>query len=515
MTTSTTGRIAPGGSVTGKVESTFDQDWFAADLTAGRTYDINLRGTDTSGGTLTDPNLMGLYDKDGSHISGTSSNDGGVNLDSRLFFTATYTGRYYVSAAGGGHEVVGVGTYTLELADLTASDADSMRSGATDLGDVTALSAEGSRQESIGNTDRADYYRFTLTDTRRVVLELRDLEQDADLSLEDDGGAALAGSREEGSNYEEVTRTLLAGTYYVRIEAKASGASDYTLGYEVRPATPPAPSGLGASPTHEQVTLIWLVSADESVTGYRVFRGADANSLTQLAAVTGRTTTQYFDAGVEPETNYLYAVRAVNTYGQSEPSLSLAVATEAAPPAVADPVVAEQGALQSVSEDIGVDFAADATTSGSVAVGGTVIGAIIGRDDRDWFAVSLVGGERYEIRCWQGPFRPDSPPLNVSPAVYAIYDDKGTKLYTGFKRNCELSPVLFIPDTDGIYYLEMGVHYYTNYRERDSLVYEMSIRTVPDNCRGTYDTDCDIDAASNFSEFPHPGRPGYPGKAKV
>ena len=60
---------------------------------------------------------------------------------------------------------------------------------------------------------------------------------------------------------------------------------------------------------------------------------------------------------------------------------------------------------QSVSEEIGVDFPTDTSTRGAVVVGESVIGAIIGRDDRDWFAVSLLGGERYYIRCWVSELR--------------------------------------------------------------------------------------------------------------
>ena len=73
--------------------------------------------------------------------------------------------------------------------------------------------------------------------------------------------------------------------------------------------------------------------------------------------------------------------------------------------------------------------------------------------------------------------------------------------------------MVFSPDADGIYYLEMGVQYSSSYRYHAS-IYAMSVSVVPDNCRGTYDTNCDIQAAGNYLEFPLPSRPGYPGKAK-
>ena len=176
--------------------------------------------------------------------------------------------------------------------------------------------------------------------------------------------------------------------------------------------------------------------------------------------------------------------------------------------------VAQREIVQSVSEENGVDFPADTSTRGAVVVGESVTGAGVGRDDRDWFAVSLEAGERYHIQCWESRFRQNNQPLTVSPAIYGIYDSDGTKLYTGYKRNCERNQVVFSPDADGIYYLEMGVHFYVNYRESEAYEYGMIISVVPDNCRGTYDTNCDIEAAGNYLEFPLPSRPGYPGKAR-
>ena len=169
---------------------------------------------------------------------------------------------------------------------------------------------------------------------------------------------------------------------------------------------------------------------------------------------------------------------------------------------------------QSVSEEVGVDFPADTSTRGAVVVGESVIGAIIGRDDRDWFAVPLLGGERYHIRCWESELqRLDAHPFSFHPGVHGIYDSDSTKLYTGYSSNCEGNPVVFSPDADGIYYLEMGVQYSSSYRYHAS-IYAMSVSVVPDNCRGTFDTNCNIEAAGNYLEFPLPGRPGYPGKAK-
>ena len=75
--TSTTGSVAVGGTATGELESSGDRDWFAVDLVAGHTYVIDLRGSPTSDGTLSDPYLRGIHDADGNLISGTTNDDDG------------------------------------------------------------------------------------------------------------------------------------------------------------------------------------------------------------------------------------------------------------------------------------------------------------------------------------------------------------------------------------------------------------------------------------------------------
>ena len=51
-TIDTTGSVAVGGSATGDIESAGDRDWFAVELEAGRTYQLDLEGSPTGDGTL-------------------------------------------------------------------------------------------------------------------------------------------------------------------------------------------------------------------------------------------------------------------------------------------------------------------------------------------------------------------------------------------------------------------------------------------------------------------------------
>ena len=131
--TDTTGTVEVGGSVTGEIEAQGDEDWFAVTLEAGKTYQIDMEGSETDGGTLENPFLYTMRDANGDvlrivHDNGswsqnvwTSAQDSGEGLNSRVTFTPDEDGTYYVVAASGGHIQAAdshgrsLGTYSLSV----------------------------------------------------------------------------------------------------------------------------------------------------------------------------------------------------------------------------------------------------------------------------------------------------------------------------------------------------------------------------------------------------------------
>ena len=100
------------------------------------------------------------------------------------------------------------------------------------------------------------------------------------------------------------------------------------------PALPKAPQNLIATATHESITLSWDASDDSTVTGYQILRRRPddgENNLLVHVSDTGNIDTTYTDTDVQPNTRYVYRVKAINADGVSPSSNSLTVSTEPSP----------------------------------------------------------------------------------------------------------------------------------------------------------------------------------------
>ena len=113
---STPGRVAVGGSATGAIGTDGDQDRFAVELEAGRTYQFDLTGSPGGGGTLPDTFFRAIYDSEGQYQADSYNDDFEGSRDSRVTFTPTESGTYYARVSGDRDEV---GSYTLSVTDVT------------------------------------------------------------------------------------------------------------------------------------------------------------------------------------------------------------------------------------------------------------------------------------------------------------------------------------------------------------------------------------------------------------
>ena len=481
-TTQTTGAVAVGGSATGEIETSKDFDWFAVDLVAGHTYVIGLEGADSGGGALQDPVLRGLYDADGNRIAGARDNDGGAGRDARLTFTAATTGAYYIEARGHLNQT---GEYTVRVTEWVDTDAE--RGGAADLGDITALAGPQFPAASLdGSSDSVDYWRFTLSEARRVGLGLRQQDANADLFLEDAEGNVLYSGTAEGTANEWISQTLPAGTYFVRVEAQEEGANEFKLRYGVSAANPAVVAALeqqqqqgadeapafaegsyafdlaeNADGGATSVALGAVSAADpeDSTITYSIEAG-DSGGLFAIDSGTGALS--YQGAGEDYEsgtTRYELTVRAGDGGLHSDVTVTVNV-TDLQEPEEVEPLVtqSEQSTPQTVSEPYGEDFAANISTAGRIAVGDTATGNIGRSGDRDGFAVELVAGRTYIIDLRGSPTGDGT--LN-DPYLRGIKGPDGSRIAGvsnddgGEGYNSQLN---FTPTESGTHYIIAGAY---------------------------------------------------------
>ena len=113
---------------------------------------------------------------------------------------------------------------------------------------------------------------------------------------------------------------------------ESSGPWTATATQRVKNNPPAAPTGLIAARIgHSVLTLTWDDPQDDTITGYRVLRGTEADNLAVINSDTASNATEYEDDTVAPETTYHYAVLARSANGEGAQSDIISATTPAAP----------------------------------------------------------------------------------------------------------------------------------------------------------------------------------------
>ena len=226
----TSGSLEAGDTITGEIELPGDKDWFAVTLSAGGSYRIDLKGSDSHNGTLRNPVLEGVFDADGNLIDGTSDHDSGSGANSRAAFTAVSGGTYYVSAAGFENDT---GTYSLAVSVDDFTDTTDT-AGKVEVG--------GSATGEIEEHGDRDWFAVTLKagQTYRIQLQGEGTEPDALddpylIGVYDASGAWIAapGGTGTGAGADAGLFTPDAdGVWFVSVAGHASATGKYSLTVE-------------------------------------------------------------------------------------------------------------------------------------------------------------------------------------------------------------------------------------------------------------------------------------------
>jgi hypothetical protein len=120
--------------------------------------------------------------------------------------------------------ILAMGCLFMPAAALAADD-----DRADDCLAASAARVGGWHESAVDAAGDVDWYRFTTTADRPVLITLGDLATDLRLDLRADCGTSLASSDQAGTGYEEIARPLPAGTYHVAVSATGSAAGSYAL----------------------------------------------------------------------------------------------------------------------------------------------------------------------------------------------------------------------------------------------------------------------------------------------
>jgi hypothetical protein len=141
---------------TGDIETPYDKDWIKVNLDSNENYIIELKGSGSSVGTLSDTYLSGIYDSEGTYISGTTNDDGGNGMESKLEWSPTISGDYFISAGAYGGET---GTYQLSVTKTINPFTSDSTPTLTISNDETT---EDNDSMTISSEDEKDYYKVSL-----------------------------------------------------------------------------------------------------------------------------------------------------------------------------------------------------------------------------------------------------------------------------------------------------------------------------------------------------------------
>ena len=152
-----------------------------------------------------------------------------------------------------------------------------------------------------------------------------------------------ANTAEAGNAHPTTTTHTLVGLEYdteynVRVRARYTDGDNVDSPWngpwtettaQVKLPLPAAPSFINTAVTEDQVLLSWLNPSDDSITGYQILRGPDADSLVVIEDDTGSSSTSYTDTAPSAGQTHTYGVKARNASGLSPAGTATAAVPEA------------------------------------------------------------------------------------------------------------------------------------------------------------------------------------------
>lgn len=190
----------------------------------------------------------------------------------------------------------------------TASTGLPSITGTVQVGDTLGVDTSGIRDKN-GLTNTQYTYQWVRS-SRGTDTDITGATSSTYLLTSDDQGNAIK-VRVSFTDDDGYSETLISAT--------TGTVATITIVSTTTPANPARPTV--DSVTHNSVTLSWRDRGDSSITSYQVLRRNpaihDTGEFVIIEDDTGSPDTSYTDVDVDPETEYLYRVKARNAHGLS------------------------------------------------------------------------------------------------------------------------------------------------------------------------------------------------------
>ncbi len=453
QTANTAGIISVGQIRTGTFENNQDQDWFAATLTGGTTYQIQVRGRDTGGGTMVDPSLS-IYTSTGLI---RFDSDSGFGADAFLSFTPSSTGIYYIAPEA---LLAGTGTYTVQLVEAVNGD-DAWNSGFSSVVLPVGLTFAG----NIGSGFDTDYIHVDMVAGTTYQIDVRGAASgvgtlsDPYLSIlkpNTSSADRVDNDSGTGTDAQLVYTATVTGRHDLAVEAIGGALGSYVV--SVTQST--APQGDDYPST---LATTGVVNVGSARTG-AIEQGADVDWI--RVSLTAGTLYRFDARGVgssggtlaDPTLSLVNAegtvIRADNDSGRGTDSRILFTPTLSGNYylAVRSTSSTATGSYTVAATANPDDYAANTGTSGTIAVGATVEGLVEVAGDRDWFRATLTANTTYTIRL-SGTATGNA--LRWTESQFYVRNGSGFQLATASSSGLGASAVLtYTPSTTGTFIID-------------------------------------------------------------
>jgi len=196
-------------------------DYYKFSVGANSSVSLNLTGL------AADANLY-LYDSEQNWLNSSENSDAANDAITASLGSGTYYALVQRSSGDTNYN------FTLSATPLTYSPANLVGNTEAQTKDIGALGAVQTFTDFVGSqygieSDKNDFYQFTLAEDATVSLSLGGLTANADLTLYNSAGSWIADSSNLSNLAETITRNLVADTYTVGINSVGNASTGYNL----------------------------------------------------------------------------------------------------------------------------------------------------------------------------------------------------------------------------------------------------------------------------------------------